>query len=299
MHPPAELDALRTFTLAARYGSFAQAASALNLSDSAVSHQLRKLSLRLGFPLFERHGRAMRMTTAAASLLAAVEPALRDIDAAILRLGQADGMSGSVRIVCAPMFAQCVLARHVADFATRFPSISVHVLTVDNPRVIGTDGLDVGVVFGPGDWPGLWQMRLAVVRYAPVCAPDRLRLHLECPDDLVHHVIIHNDDGTEWRRWFERAGLPRPPAIERALTCNDVAVALELARRGAGITLASDFLAAGDLEAGALIRPFAIDLEVSDAWYLVAPPDRLARPRVRVLIAWLADVLGLVPPALG
>src|SRR5262245_40318404 len=74
------LDSFQIFATAARSATFLEAARRLNVTPSAVSHQIRSLDRLLGTELFERHGRSVRLNTAGTGLLKSVEPALRTIE---------------------------------------------------------------------------------------------------------------------------------------------------------------------------------------------------------------------------
>lgn len=296
---PVPLDGMRTFEAAARLGSLAAAARELNLTESAVSHQLRRLREALGFDLFVRQGRGVRLSSAGASLLKALQPALGSIDEAALRLRRSDGGSGRLSIACSSMFANRVLASRIGAFAEQHPQIECHVRSMENDQALLAADADVAILFGPGGWPGKWESRLASVRYSPVCSPKLFagqRLPRQ-PAELLEHTILHIDEGSEWRRWLDLAGVAAERRIGRQILTNDVSVALEVARQGGGITLASEIMAAPDLATGGLVRPFAQAIDVAGGWYMVAGRDRARLLRVQIFAAWLARGLGLAAPS--
>ncbi|MGE0210409.1 MAG: LysR substrate-binding domain-containing protein [Parvibaculaceae bacterium] len=290
------LEALRTFEVAARRGSLTAAARELHLTDSAVSHQLRRLRQALGFDLFVRQGRTVRLSSQGASFLKTLRPALQSIGEAAERLRDPDGTRGPLTIACSSMFASRVLSHHIGRFAEGFPHIECYVRSMENDQVLTTGEADIGILFGTGRWPAHDVRKLADVRYSPVCSPRLLASPSGIPQqpaDLLNHVIIHNDQGEEWRTWLARAGVPADREVPRKVYTNDVGVALEMARQGGGITLASDLLASADLATGTLIRPFDLSIEVTGAWHLVCPRERANAPRVQVFVTWLCQALDL------
>ena len=197
------------------------------------------------------------------------------------------------------MFASRVLSHHIGRFAESFPHVECFVRSMENDQVLAAKEADIGILFGSGAWPDHANLRLAPVRYSPVCSPRLIATPSGIPQqpaDLLDHVMIHNDQGGEWAAWLARAGVPADRPIPRKVYTNDVGVALEMARQAGGVTLASDLLAYADLATGALIRPFEVSIEVAGAWYLVCPGERAAVPRIRLFAGWLCQALGLPAP---
>lgn len=299
MNQSLPLEALRTFVAAARHESFAQAAAQLNLTPSAVSHQMRKLEEALGMALFEREGRSVRLTVSGASFRKAVEPSLRSINEAAMRLRDDDGMQGPLVIACSSMFANRVLSRHLGRFVEDYPLVECTVISLENEAVLEEKSADLCILSGPNAWPDKWSIELGRLRFAPVCSPSFFGGTAKLPSDpaeLMDSVIIHIDDGEEWRRWNKAAGLGANVRPRREIFTNDVGFALEIAAGGGGISLSSDLIAASYLESGRLIRPFATSIDVSGAWHLIAGYDKLAVKRVPAFIRWLAERLQLEEP---
>ena len=148
------LDPLRTFDLAARHESFSRAARALHLTDSAVSHQMRRLEEAVGFPLFERRGRRVVLTGAGRLFHRTVHDSLETMSAAATLLAARAGeLAGPLVIGAPPMFASKWLAPRLAEFARAHPTVDCTVRVLDNDAV-ATAGVDVGVTFGGGPGQG-------------------------------------------------------------------------------------------------------------------------------------------------
>src|SRR5712691_3531187 len=131
---------LRTLQAIARHGSFSRAAQALNLTQPAVSMQVRHLERSLGLPLLERVGKRAFPTRAGEVLLAHADRALRELEAGGVRLGT----SASISIYLLPP----ALRR----FRTRYPDTEVVVVTgnaSEITRSIVANTLDVGIVSLP------------------------------------------------------------------------------------------------------------------------------------------------------
>ncbi len=299
MRRPISLNSFQTFAVAARSTTFLEAARRLNVTPSAVSHQIRSLEHLLGTELFDRHGRSVRVNTAGAGLLKSVEPALRAIEEAAEQLYDPDATRGPLVIASSAMFANRFFSHCLPDFMDTYPFIECSVVSLQNDAVLAADPVDIGVVFGDGNWPARWSMPLGIVRYAPVCSP-RIVAGLKAspvdPASLFQHIIIHIDDGEEWRRWNAAAGIPKSRRPRRQLFTNDVSFALEIAANGGGVTLASDLMAETYLKSGALVRPFPVSIDVRGRWQVVVGWDKIQVARIQLFIAWLANRLGLAEP---
>lgn len=289
------LPTLRTFEAAARYGSLTKAASELNLTDSAVSHQIRRLEEALGYGLFIKSGRGLTLSDAGKVLAETVANALQEISSTALRLADLEDGGGKLEIACPPMFANTWLAKNLGQFCKDYPLIECHIKIVDNQRVHEVKDTDIGIAFGNGGWPDRWSALLGQVAVAPVCTPQLLEGiggQTAQPADLRGTLLLHWDDGSEWRRWFSDAGLPGLDQQARHLYCNDLGIAIDLAVHGAGVALVSDMLAAYDLKRNALVKPFPILIDIFGGWHVMSTDKDLKRSAVRLFLRWLLGAFG-------
>ncbi|MDF2620554.1 MAG: LysR family transcriptional regulator [Xanthobacteraceae bacterium] len=293
------LATLKTFEAAARHQSLSKAAAELNLTDSAVSHQLRRLEDALGYELFGKVGRGVVLTDAGRVFAKTVSAALQDILAAAIRLSEADQVGGRLTIACPPMFASAWLAKHLNAFCQDHPSVECHIRLVENQRVSELADTDIGIAFGSGGWPDRWSALLAHVNITPVCSPvlfQRIGTTITQASDLARTILLHWDDGSEWRRWLLEAGVPDVGRTARHLYCSDLGIAIDLAINGTGVALVSDTLSSTDLKKGVLIRPFAFSIDAFGGWYVVCSNASLRRSSTRRFLLWLLACFGRDTP---
>jgi LysR family transcriptional regulator, glycine cleavage system transcriptional activator len=229
---------LRTFDAAARHQSLAKASQELNLTDSAVSHQLRRLEAALGVDLFEKAGRGVALTDAGRVFARSVAAALHDIARTAHSLADAAQVGGRLTIACPPMFASKWLAKNIAAFCYDQPAIECQIQLADNDRVVDVPDADLGIQFGSGSWPAKWSTLLETVAIAPACSPLLFRRAGHAftrPSDLRDIILLHQDDGAEWRRWLAAEGDHAFDAYRRHLYCSDLSIAIDLAAEGAGV----------------------------------------------------------------
>jgi len=289
------LAALKTFEVAARHQSLAKAASELNLTDSAVSHQLRRLEVALGYYLFMKSGRGVVLTEAGLVFARTVSSALQDIFSTAIRLAEADQIGGRLDIACPPMFASGWLAKNLADFCRDHPTVECHIKLAENQRIHDMVNIDVGILFGGGGWPDKWSTLLEHVMIAPVCSPilfQRFGKPITSTAELRNTILLHWDDGAEWRRWLAEAGESDTSLYTRNLYCSDLSMAIDLAINGTGVALVSDTLTLSDIKVGTLLRPFNFSIDANGGWYVVCNRAALSRSGTRLFLRWLLARFG-------
>ncbi|AGT11103.1 LysR substrate-binding domain-containing protein [Paracoccus aminophilus] len=286
---------LRAFEAAARHMSFSRAAAELHLSDSAISHQISRLELALGFDLFTKVGRGIQLTEAGRAFAATVGAALQDIYGTALRLSEEVEVGGRLTLRCPPMFVSGWLSRNIASFCEAHPQIECHIQLTGNETTPDLAEADLGLVFGAGDWPDLRSVLLEDITIGPVCSPvllSRLDHGLRHPEDLRRVFLLHWDDGSEWRRWLTEAGQPDTASFTRNLYCSDLGAAIDLALHGVGCALASETLTGLNQREGSLIRPFPETINPNGGWYVVTKPANLELSRVRLFLHWILGRFG-------
>ncbi|MFC5357621.1 LysR substrate-binding domain-containing protein [Azospirillum himalayense] len=289
------LTTLRAFDAAARHQSLAKAAQELNLTDSAVSHQLRRLEGALGVALFEKAGRGVVLTDAGRIFARSVGGALQDIDRTALGLVDGGTLGGRLTIACSPMFASKWLAKNLAAFCGDHSGVECHIQLAENSRVVEVTDADVGIQFGGGSWKGKWSALLENVTLGPACSPrlfSKAGRGVATPSDLRDVVLIHQDDGTEWRRWLAEEGEHDFDSYRRNIYCSDLSVAIDLAVEGVGLVLVSDTLSSSHIAEETLLRPFGGTIMATGGWYVLCDGAKLERPNTRLFIDWLLGRFG-------
>lgn len=289
----APLNALRAFEAAARHLSFTRAAAELNVTPAAISHQIKALEAYYGVPLFRRLTRALLLSDEGQAAL----PRLRDgfdLLAEACAILEADRDSGLLTVSAAPSLAAKWLVTRLDRFRTLQPDIDIRLDATDRLTDFARDGVDIAIRYGGGSYPGLSARQLFATRVQPVCSPRFLEKFpvLRSPRDLAGQTLLHIDWTTEddtwpnWKMWLLAAGVSGVDPT-RGPRFSDVAMAAQSAVEGHGIALVSDVLAADDLVAGRLVRPFDLSVPAEFAYYLVYPPEKSEIPKVRLFCDWL------------
>lgn len=282
--PP--LNALKAFEAAARSESFTRAAEELNVTQGAVSHQVKALEAILGIKLFNRERQRLLITQAGQEYLAVIRDALDRIAMGTERLVQRQ-TSGVLTVSTSPDFAAKWLVPRLGRFSEAHPDIDLRVSAATQYVDFAREDVDVAVRHGDGNWPGLDVVRLCSERLFPVCAPRLVsgRNRIIKAADLLKFPLLRLEDWKNWSRWFDAAGVATPavqgPVLNRASMLIDAAV------DGQGVALARTALAAWDLINGRLVRPIDVSLRMANTYWIVCPRATSALPKIAMFREWL------------
>jgi LysR family glycine cleavage system transcriptional activator len=294
MAPFPPLKAVRYFESAARHLSFSKAAEELNVTHSAISHQIKALEEWIGQPLFERTGRALRLTEAGRQFLPPVRSAFRQLTDAADDLRQAN-RGGPLTVSVLPSLASKWLVPRLFDFRAKHPEIEVRISATDRVEQIGQGGIDIAVRYGRGRWPGVEAELLLQDDLFPIASPAILNgdVQLKEPSDLQHFNLL-NDSTWEaarfdfWHQWLAQAGVTGLE-LKGGFSFNYSNLLVQAAIDGLGIALGNTLLAGDDLKAGRLVKPFDITISLDTAYYIVYARDALKRPKIRAFRDWLVE----------
>lgn len=135
----------------AEHGGFTRAAAALHVSQPALSQQVRQLEETLGVALFDRSGRATRLTDAGTAYLQHARHALLDLEAGRRALHDVRDLSrGSLRLGVMPTLASSLVGPLVAAFHQGHPGIGLDIHEMPQERIealLADDRLDLGIAF--------------------------------------------------------------------------------------------------------------------------------------------------------
>jgi len=283
------LNGLRAFEAAARHLSFTRAAAELNVTQTAISHQIRRLEEQLGIRLFERRTRELLLTREAAAYLPAVQAAFEELRQATARL-QRPARGGMLTVSTTASLAAKWLVTRVAAFQDANPGIEVRISTSSHLVDFVREEVDMAVRYGRGSWPGLRATWLMAEDIFPVCSPALLRdgKPLRKPADLADHTLLHTTTSREdWQLWLTAAGLPISIAARRGLSFDQSFMAVQAAVEGLGVALGRTRFVEADIAAGRLVVPFDVVLPADAGFYIVAPEETADTPKITLFHDWL------------
>ena len=283
--------ALRALDAFARHGSVWRAAEELNLTRSAVSHQLRFLEQDLGFDLLRRAGKGVALSPQGRRYAADVRKALTLLGDAAVQYGD-KGFRGSLTVSCTPGFASFWLCTHVAEFKQLYPDVALRIVTPARLDDVSNPDVDAFIAYGDGDWPRCAVELLSEVEFTPLCSPILLNQMggLTDPGDVFRAVLLHLEDHDDWTRWFAACGI-RPASFDQGVVFSDMNLVLAAASAGQGIAMGDELSCRQALDTGRLIRPFDLAIRSSRAYYFVTEHHRSGNPAIDALADWLKSRL--------
>ncbi|MGU7773426.1 DNA-binding transcriptional regulator DsdC [Burkholderia sp. MR1-5-21] len=291
---------LHTFLAVARYMSFLRAADELCLTASAVSHRIRRLERALDMRLFERLTRKISLTPEGERLFRILQRTMDEL-AEALEPTSDETVDGRLTVYARPSVAQCWLVPQLAEFAAKYPGLSVD-LRVGNDNIdFRTQNIDVAIDYANGEFPGLVSHQLMDERMAPVCSPAYADSHAlwDHPENLAGCTLLHDSlawnhasHDAEWALWAGH-NLPDVALPERSFTFDQSDLCVSAALNHVGIAIGRQRLVQQRIDRGELVLPFGAFSQRSPYSYYVVCPAMPAMPlRTSVFVAWLNDKRG-------
>ncbi|WP_119274743.1 LysR substrate-binding domain-containing protein [Taklimakanibacter deserti] len=288
--PP--LQAVKVFDAVARHLNFTKAADELNMTQSAVSYQVKLLEGFIGAPLFVRQARGVALSEHGESVAPLVRRALNDLTQAF----QSAKAETADLLVISTMqtFASNWLAPRIGNFQMANPDIAVR-LDVSNHLVdFERDRVDAAIRSGKGGWPGLKDHLLGGGNFTIVCSPayyERIGSP-KTPADLSDCIFIGPRDEW-WPIWFAAAGLKPPAALSRpGVDVETQQMAAVLALAGHGLALVHPSFVAEEIKTGKLLQPFALMASTGFNYYLVYPETNRLPRKTQLFRDWILAEAG-------
>lgn len=293
MNPNLPLKSIQAFEVAARLGSFAAAAAELNLTPSAVSHQVRLLEERLSVTLFHRVHRGVVLTDAGRRYAQVVARGLGIIDTATRSL-ERHGKHDVLTIHCAPSLASQWLMPRLSRFSALYPNIGIRLNASVANIDLAAEAADFDIRYGPV-FPdsGIITEPFPKEPLAVLCAPTLLANGhaINTPADLQYHTLVHSEVNLiSWRDWAKQhdvAGLD----LKQGLSFDRSFMSISAAIDGLGVVLESALLVERELASGKLVLPLGADPALLTFHRLLYLESKAHLPKMVAFKEWLFEQL--------
>jgi LysR family glycine cleavage system transcriptional activator len=279
---------LSAFEAAARTASFTAAARELNLTQSAISRQIRALEEQIGVDLFLRERQTVRLTPAGEAYARDIRDALRRISTASLNL-RANPSGGTLNLAILPTFGTRWLAPRLPDFLAQNPGITVNLATRLVEFDFRIDAMDAAIHFGAPTWPGANHMMMTAETVMPVASPAFIASQppVDAPQALRSLPLLHITSRPDaWERWFSANGVA--PEGVTGMLFDQFATIAQAAMSGLGVALLPLFLIERETERGELVPIIPRPMRSLEEYHLVWPQDRDQYPPLVAFRTWLA-----------
>ena len=284
------LKAIRAFEAAARHSSFKLAAEELNVTHSAVSHQIKSLEDELGVRLFDRHTRRVDLTDAGRLYFVPIRQAfdrMRSASEAVRLTAHAQTLTVQVYVT---MAMRWFLGR-LSDFHAQHPDVDVQLSTTDKDWAFNRGTVDAGFLYVRKKEPGMYYKFLYTGRMFPVMSPKLLNSYggIKTPNDLIAYPLLSVYTAPDdWSIYLEAAGVPEPPVLN-SVSYDSYIIAQEAAIAGEGVAMTEMAFVRSDIESGRLVSPFDLTVDRPGDWCFACEKGRETEPRIKQFEQWLAD----------
>jgi putative choline sulfate-utilization transcription factor len=289
--PP--LSSLMAFEAAGRHLNFTLAGKELNVTQAAISRQIHSLEDHLGFPVFIRQHRAVRLTPDGEKFHRVVTMSLQHVAEAAGEL-QRKANRRTVTVGTTIAFATFWLMPLLNRFRAEDPEVELRLMASDAPIDLLADGVDLAVKYGDGRWPGLDAVYLFRDEIFPVCSPDFLKAH-PAADSLaglpkLPLLELEEVDASwmDWPRWLAAAGIAARPG-SRSLVYNNYPLLIQAAVDGHGVALGWRYFVDELLQSGRLVHVTGQTVRTGLGFYLVTPQGETRSAHAVRLHDWLTS----------
>jgi len=287
------LNALRAFVLTAQFESVKQAASELNVTASAVTHQIYALESQIGMQLFTLDNNRKKLTTEGRTLYDNIHGAFSQI---VYGLNDSLRQKEAVlRISAQASFAQHWITRHIAGFHEQHPNIRLELTTGVNPIDFDTNLADLAIVMSCEPIPNRMCWRISDEFLVPVCSPDFLAnkptplTPEQMKDERLIGILRRPDD---WTRWFTHQGVPIEQTPTPAFVFENSALGLDAALHGLGIVMGRSSIVCDYLREGLLVAPCGpLRTPLGEANYLVSSESCFGRSEIVAFRQWFKSAI--------
>ena len=297
--PLPSLASLRSFEASARLESFSKAAQELNLTQAAISQQIRLLEDRVGGELFRREARHVKLTELGRLYHSLTVGALREMESAFETV-RALARPNALVVKTTPTFASYWLLPRLARFQQLWPAASLTVTAVESANG-QFDGVgDIAITTGQDQWRGFLTTKLFDIDLVAVASPSVARRtdlgpFLAGNTDAIIHTMKRLDD---WALWCKGAGVPTLH-LDRGTILFNSALSYSAAEKELGIVIAEEAMIADQLSAGTLVEIHSARVPSGRGYYLLEPDHRARKPIVDAFIQWLQHELSITKATLA
>ena len=288
MHNLPSLTALRTFEAAARLKSFKLASQELNVSPSAVSHQIRQLEEELGCRLSKRGRSGFELTVQGRDLADTLMRSFRRISETIEQFSEES--RGQIVLQVYSTFAVRWLLPRMKSLKDTHPDFEVRLVTSQEDVNLSQSTTDACVMIGAPSRKNVDYTLLFRSRVFPVCSPEYLEQSgpIQRPSDLRHHTLLQvYPSQDDWSVWLETVGANSVDSSGHA-RFDSYDHALNMAVQGMGVALAIEPFANEDLLSGRLVELFPGErVFLPGQWYFASLAARRNDPKIIALREWL------------
>lgn len=283
-----DLTVLQAFEAAARHGNFTKAGTELNLTQSAISRQIRALEDQLQVELFERVRKRVHLTTAGRQILPDVERLLAHSEDLVFKARAATEVGGTLSIATLPTFGNRWLMPRLPHFLERHPGLVVQMASRAAPFDLQAENFDIAIHYGQPVWANATCTYLCSEMILPVAAPKLISGGaIADADDLASQPLLHLTTRPRlWAEWFQSNAI-KPANAYRGNRFDQFSMIIVAAVHGMGVALLPTYLIEDELASGSLKIVCDLPLRTNNSYYIVLPDGGRSNALAQAFQEWL------------
>ena len=288
-----DMGLLQTFECAARHGNFSRAAEELNLTQSAVSRQVRELEEQTGLSLFERIRKRVVLSDAGASLLPEVRELLAGAERLMLGARSVGPRARRLRVATLPTFGSRWLVPRLGQFLARQHAVVLQLESRDRPFSFQEEAVDLVIHYGQPVWPGGVATFLCSELVVPV-ASRAVAADLSAggaPDLAGAHLLHLTGRPGLWSQWCERFGHQGGDPW-RGTRFDQFQMIIAAVQAGLGVGLLPSYLIEQETQRGDLVQLFDQPMPTETSYYIILPEGHQTNPAAQDFQTWLLEQPG-------
>lgn len=285
------LKSLRAFQVAGRHLSFKLAAEELNITASAISHQVKNLEEQLGLELFIRKTRALEFTPAGRKYFEFLDGMFARLESETHQLWAEYGRK-MIRLCVPPFFSSEILLPKLDVLQALMPETDIRISTPPSGMKDHPSEADLSILLGKNNWPNLVTHPLFAGHLVVAAAPTLMKGFDASTFASLNGqtLIVHENRPDGWSNWAKSLGIPLPQA-GKILRFDSMSSVMQAVAGGLGFAIVYWPLSDKWFRSGAIVRVFKTEPVADEHFYVAHRPDEADRPEIIKIIDWITGEL--------
>jgi DNA-binding transcriptional LysR family regulator len=288
---------LKTFFTLAKIRNFTRTAAHLHITQSAVSHAIKKLETSIDAALIDRKSRDLTLTDAGKILFRSCEKIFYELEKTDQDLaGLKKQTPLTIRVGATVEFGTTILINHINAFLAQFPDLHIDFLFSHHLlEPLLQDAVDLIIDCEPHMEKNLEKIHLFQEQYVTIAAPEFIQKNrITCLDDLARVRILSMDKDLDWWRNFIRA-VPsdKQDCLKQVMQINHIRGIINGAISGLGIGFVPRYTVMEELNQNILMDPFPHITPAADDFHIFIKKERLGFKKNQQLITYLTHLAPL------